>query len=236
MTLIACPHPTGYFYKRDDSKRLVKIPKGCGRWDCPYCGPIKKKRLLDRIAAYFSGHPNECRMLTLTLRSDLDDTKITMYWNRLKASLRKYGYKFAYAWFKQFTEKGTRHLHVLLDKYVPRKLIKRLWLKATDYTSYLVKINHRPIRSAAGYVSRYVTRDIQGEARYLPKEHRYQCSRDFNLPKVASSHEWGFEYDPDYQLRHDGPEDKMPSSRIAKLREKWNEMQASKHRPPESKQ
>lgn len=171
-------------------------------------------------------------MLTLTLAEDMDDTRITECWNRLKASLRKYGYRFAYVWFKEFTKKGRRHLHVLLDKFIRKGLIRRLWLKATENTSYIVKINRRPIRSAAGYCSKYVTKDIQHEDRYQYKERRYTCSRDFNIPKEARSPgEWGFEYDPEYQTRapHDGPEDKMPLSRIRQAREEWNRLQASKN-------
>lgn len=169
-------------------------------------------------------------MLTLTLADDVDDNRITEFWNRLKASLRKYGYRFAYCWFKEFTKKGRRHLHVLLDKFIRKGLIRRLWLKATDNTSYIVKINRRPIRSAAGYCSKYVTKDIQQETRYRRKERRYTCSRDFNIPKIVSSGEWAFEYDPEYLARvpHDGPEDHLPASAIRDLREKWNRLRSSK--------
>lgn len=222
-----CPYPTGYFYKRADTKRLVKVPKGCGRWDCPYCGERKKKKLLDRIATYFRAHPDQCRMLTLTLGDNYDDAQITEAWNRLKASLRKYGHRFAYCWFKEFTVKGRRHMHVLLDRFIPRKLIKRLWLRATEYTSYIVKINHRPIRSAAGYCSKYVTKDIQNEARYAYKERRYTFSRDFNLPREASTGEWAYEHDGG-KFRFQDPADKLPSSRIREIRQEWNDLQAKK--------
>lgn len=161
-------------------------------------------------------------MLTLTLSDEMDDARITECWNRLKASLRKYGYKFAYCWFKEFTKKGRRHLHVLLDKFVRKSLIRRLWLKATENTSYIVKINRRPIRSAAGYCSKYVTKDIQHETRYAYKERRYTFSRDFNIPKMESSGEWAFEYDNGAFMKKD---DKMPESRLSKLREKWNDLQ-----------
>lgn len=134
-------------------------------------------------------------MLTLTLADNIDDTRITEFWNRLLASLRKYGIKFAYVWFKEFTIKGRRHLHVLLDKYVKKSLIRRLWYAATEQTSYLVKINHRPIRTAAGYVSKYVTKGIQHEKRYKHKERRYSFSRAFNYVKAVKSLEWGFELD-----------------------------------------
>lgn len=167
-------------------------------------------------------------MLTLTLGDNFDDTQITEAWNRLKASLRKYGYKFAYCWFKEFTQRGRRHMHVLLDRFIPRKLIKRLWIKATEYTSFLVKINQRPIRSAAGYCSKYVTKDIQHEARYLYKERRYTFSRDFNLPHEPPTGEWAYEHDGG-KFQAKDPADKISSSRIHELRQKWNELQEKRH-------
>lgn len=134
-------------------------------------------------------------MLTLTLQENVDDSNLMMFWNRLRASLRKYGVKFQYLWIKEFQKNGQRHLHVLLDKWVRKGLIKRLWLKATDYTSYIIKINHRPIRTAAGYVSKYITKDVQREERYNPGERRYSFSRGFNLPPREKSEEWAFELD-----------------------------------------
>lgn len=165
-------------------------------------------------------------MLTLTLADNIDDHQITAYWNRLKASLRKHGIRFAYAWFKEFTEKGRRHLHVLLDRYVRKGLIKRLWLKATENTSYIVKINHRPIRSAAGYVSKYVTKGIQNETRYDYKERRYTCSRAFNMPKEPPTGEWGFEYDGGRFLN-------VPQTTpLQRAREEWARLRAGD--PPRS--
>jgi len=134
-------------------------------------------------------------MLTLTLSDTIDDKRITEFWHRLQNSLKKYGLRFAYVWIKEFTKKGRRHLHVMLDRFIKKSLIKRLWIKATEGTSYIVKINHRPIRSASGYISKYVTKDVQNEQRYMPKERRYTFSHDFNLPKAQKSDEWGFEMD-----------------------------------------
>lgn len=134
-------------------------------------------------------------MLTLTLADNIDDTRIMEFWNRLKAALRKHGIKFEYAWTKELTIRGKRHLHVLLDRFIKKSLIRRLWRYATEGTSYIVKINHRPIRSAAGYISKYVTKDICGKHDFQPRERRIGFSRGFNLPKNESTGEWAFELD-----------------------------------------
>lgn len=226
ITLIACPHPIGYFYKRADSKRLEKHPKGCGRWDCPYCGERKKRKLLDRIGKYYRAHPDQCRLLTLTLADNVDDERITEFWHRLQNSLKKYGIKFAYCWFKEFTKNGRRHLHVLIDKFIKKSLIKRLWLKATEGTSYIIKINHRPIRSAAGYISKYITKDVQKEGRYKRKERRYSFSHDFNEPKAMSTGEWAVEIDFGAFLN-------VPlATPLQQAREEWNRLRAED--PPRS--
>lgn len=134
-------------------------------------------------------------MLTLTLGDNIDDNRITEFWHRLLASLRKYGIQFQYVWMKEFTKRGRRHMHVILDRFVKRTLIEKLWRSATEQTSYRVRINHRPIRSAAGYVFKYVSKGLQNEKRYRHKERRYSFSRGFNYEKAAKSHEWGFELD-----------------------------------------
>lgn len=145
-------------------------------------------------------------MLTLTLNDLTDDTRITEFWNRLKASLRKYGIVFEYVWMKEFTKRGRRHLHVLLDRFVRKSLIRRLWKFATEGTSYVISINHRPIRSAAGYISKYITKGLVKEHRYRLKERRYSFSRGFCLPKTPATGEWAFELDFGNFLKDDTPE------------------------------
>lgn len=192
------------------------MPKGCGKWDCPYCGPRKKKKLLDRVATYFAGHPGECRHLTLTLSDKYDDEQITKAWNRLKASLRKYNIILSYVWIKEFTIKGRRHMHLLIDQFIPKTLLSRLWYLATNETSFVVQINRRPIYNAAGYISKYVTKDVQNETRFKHKERRYGFSRTMCLPKKVKTGEWAFEMD--YGLY-----EKSQKRGLTDLRLAWND-------------
>lgn len=144
-------------------------------------------------------------MLTLPLADQANDELITVYWHRFLASLRKYGIKPEYVWLKELNKRGRRHLHVLLNCYVKKGLAKRLWYAATNQTSYIVKINHRPIKSAAGYIAKYVTKDIEGSHAFKPKERRYSFSRGFCQPRLPTSGEWAFEMDYGAFLEQDKP-------------------------------
>lgn len=93
-------------------------------------------------------------------------------------------------------------MHLIINRFVPKVLIEKLWRKATLGTSFKVSINRRPIRSAAGYLSKYITKDVQHEARYKRGERRYGCSRDMPTLTLPSTGEWRFEMD--YELYYKG--------------------------------
>lgn len=192
-----CPNPTGYYYKRTDSKRLVKIPKGCGRWDCPYCGAIKKRRELDRISLFFALARARARFLTLTLGDTAQPERLMWYYHRFIANLLKYGYKFQYYWVKEFMKNGRRHLHVIIDHFIPKNVIVGCWYNATRKTSFVAKINSRTIHNAAGYMFKYMGKELT-TAKFKRYERRVGCSRGFRIPeaKKTTSGQWAFAYKP----------------------------------------
>lgn len=174
-----CPNCGGYL-RDHETGELIKLP--CNRWTCPYCGEIKKYRLLDDIGhgggvVQLAGR--RWRFLTLTLSLHVDDRKIDLFWARFRATLAKHGYKPTYFKIKEFTEKNRRHIHALLDVFIPWNLIKHAWYEATEKTSYIVFIKKTQVKSAAGYMAKYLTKQTVQSESYDKGERRYSFSRDF---------------------------------------------------------
>jgi len=179
-----CPQPIGVF--KTETGQVVGLAP-CKRWDCPHCGDVKKSQVLDRAKNGFlnaEGGGYRVRFLTLTLEGQAHEWDIGKYWNRLRASLRRHGFKFyRYFWVKERGAKSGRiHMHILIDAYVPVKLIKRLWFLATDRTSYIVDIRapkHGNLNSVAGYMAKYMTKAV--EAHIGKKQRRFGFSRHRNF-------------------------------------------------------
>ncbi len=173
-----CVHPIGFF-KNDKGE---EIHADCKMWSCPWCGRWKKKRVLDQIYYGFKGFRVRC--LVLTEKAYTEQSKeIMQHWAKLRAVLHKKGYKFRYFWVKEFTVAGTRHLHILLSVYIPRAVIQAAWERITEYTAYIVWINQSGIRKAAGYMSKYMTKDMT-DSRFGVHERRYGCSQK-HFPKIV---------------------------------------------------
>lgn len=206
-----CPTPSGYFHLPDGRK----IPASCRSWTCPVCGQVKKNEIMDRVkmgcnnllvkkgvVAYTPGGPDApiWRFLTLT-QSTRDDSDIMDDWNRLRSSLSGCGYKIEYFLTKEFTTKGKRHLHVLIDCWIPQKLLKRLWYKATGGKSYIVHITRWNAHHPAAYMTKYMTKSV-GEFRFAKRERRYTSSRGF-LPSMADIRKWNGLDEPPKGARYD---------------------------------
>lgn len=204
-----CPFPIGLF---KNHKTGEEVFASCRQWGCPVCGPVKKNQLLDRVKKGFTPDvplipaedeeyeeikPYNVRMLTLTLRAGTDDTQITKYWNTLRTELKDAGFKLGrFFWTKEFTKRGTRHLHVLIDCYIPRIVIRKLWKRITG-GSYIVHISRMRVKNPAGYASKYLTKGFS-EGEFKKYERRYGCSRHFPPSRVrASDGTWEFRWNPE---------------------------------------
>lgn len=173
-----CPNPIGIF-KTEAGIPVAYAP--CKRWDCPHCGDVKKSQVLDRAKwGFHDAGGFRVRFLTLTLEGQAHEWDMGKYWNRLRASLRKCGFKFyRYFWVKERgVISGHIHMHVLIDAYVPQKLIKKYWYLATDKTSYIVDIRaprHKKMENVAAYMMKYMTKAL-----HVPlgkKQRRFGFSR-----------------------------------------------------------
>lgn len=139
------------------------------------------------------------RFLTLTQRTD-DPTPIMKAWARFRAYMKKKGYEFDFFLVKEFTKKGKRHLHVLINRYIPSRVVMHAWRLATGGYSYIVKITRREIKNAAGYMTKYMTKTMH-EGMFRRKERRYSCSRRyFREARLALVHispvKFRYDYNP----------------------------------------
>lgn len=166
---------------------LGSIRKACNQWDCPSCGERKKNKLIDgirdgalRIVSDTSLPANQrvLRHLVLTFQTD-DDTPPGLALARFRSALYKAGYNnLRFLWTKEFTRRGKRHFHILLNRHIPHSLLKHFWSNATDRKSFYVYITRADtnIRNAGAYLAKYVSKSIHSR-RFRKKEHRYGHDR-----------------------------------------------------------
>lgn len=114
--------------------------------------------------------------------------------------MRKKGITFDFFLVKEFTKKGKRHLHVLINCYIPSRVVMYAWRLATDGNSFVTKIARREIKNAAGYMTKYMTKTME-IGLFRRRERRYSCSRNyFKQARLAvafiSTHRFRYDYNP----------------------------------------
>lgn len=186
MKQTKCPNPIGVV-KNESDGTLFEL--GCGKWSCPHCSKIKKNRLLDRVRVGFSGHRVRHFVLTELKGAGSKESDISLHWARLRASLAKYGFKgYKFFWTKEFAPlKGDmspnpklyRHMHLMISTYIPKSLIERLWLRATEETAGIVRQRDHGfvVHNPAGYLAKYMSKGFR-EAPFEKNERRYGLSRN----------------------------------------------------------
>lgn len=198
-----CSNPIGLFRGPEGQA----IPAPCKSWSCPDCAKVKKNQVLDRAQAGYQevqAKGGRVRALCLTLGPKAENSEMGKYFARFRAWLakpRKHRKKFRsyrhinYFWTKEFQENGQLHLHLLIDAYIPVALIRKAWKWATRGTSKIVFITamNREIYHPAGYMTKYMTKEIAQNGKFRRKERRFGFSRGlFKLaPKQPTG--WTFE-------------------------------------------
>lgn len=165
---MTCPNPIGVFFTQDGRE----LPAPCNRWDCPVCSKVKKNKVLDRVQRGFQHiqlKGGRVRALCLTIGPRGHNEDFTKYFARFRAWLakpRKHGKKFRayrninYFWTKEYQpDTGKLHMHLLIDAYIPWKLIRKAWKWATYGTGQNVDIRMTTdVQKPGGYMTKYMTK------------------------------------------------------------------------------
>lgn len=199
LILTNCPSPVGLLHTFDvaTGEYMGSIPKACERWDCPVCGQRKKNMLIDGIRdgalriVQDTNLPDTERVLrhvVLTFATS-DDTPPGLAFSRFRAGIAKAGIKnLRYLWVKEFTRKGKRHFHLLINRHIEHSLLKHLWSNATDRKSfyvYITRADHN-IRNAGAYLGKYVAKGLHSR-KFRRRERRYSSDRKTDWTPALTS-------------------------------------------------
>jgi len=161
-------------------KHLI-IPARCGRWKCPYCGPIKARSYLRRILA---AKPE--RLITLTCKPGAFPTPqsaakaLKRAWSRFVDHERKAGRRIEYCISLQWHRNGWPHYHILqFGSYVPHHDLSR-WMERTCSSPIVDLRSIKNSPQATHYATRYTLRDARNAA----------IHQDHVAPISASRHFW----------------------------------------------
>lgn len=210
---MTCPNPIGVFFTQDGKE----VPAPCGKWDCPVCGKVKKNKVLDRVQRGFQQAQqggSRVRALCLTIGPKGKNEDFTKYFARFRAWLakpRKHGKKFRayrninYFWVKEYQpDTGKLHMHLLIDAYIPWKLIRKAWKWATYGTGINADIRLTDdVQKPGGYMTKYMTKagmKVPGRRYGLSQGRmgglKYRLSRSFDHKQGLSGGLYGFYQEP----------------------------------------
>ena len=156
-------------------------PLACKRWECRTCGQKKMRATIARIHKGMAGG-GTCRFFTITSPGgeDTDTTykQLPKRWKRLHERIaRRFG-RIEYVTVVEAQKRGAAHLHVVYrGPFIPQR-----WLSRAAEAAGFGRIAdiRRPPRAIAGYVAKYLAKDLgasgvrrpDGSAFRLPKYFR----------------------------------------------------------------
>lgn len=206
---MTCRNPIGVYYDDEGNE----IPAPCGKWGCQDCGPVKKNQVLDRAGrgcTVLQNRGRRIRALCLTLGPEAKNELMGEYFARFRAWLAKPRVKnkkkkkgkqvtrakrsyrgINYFWTKEFQPStGQLHLHVLIDAYIHVSELRKAWKWATYGTStiiFITKINNE-IYNPAGYMTKYMAKELEQNGQFRKGERRFGFSRGWNSPFLLRSY------------------------------------------------
>ena len=179
-----CPNPARGMYLRNtvDGRKLLL---NCNKYQCPYCGKFKARKLYAGMLKYFKQF-EYIRLWTLTLSSRFLSSKLEHYkilqetWRRFMIEIRRnkilsksqrdiqYVRVSEYhdgkkGFYNDVNNKGYIHFHILVTQYIPvalcQSLLNHITFELTGIQEKIFNINMKGMtahENAAHYVVKYV--------------------------------------------------------------------------------
>lgn len=149
--------------KKTGRKMYKHARLDCKTYGCSYCGERKVKRIKKAIIKQATNFKLQ-RMLTLTLNpqncSAQDSIEHIRYcWSELRTYLKRlHGETIVFIAVIELQKNGYAHLHILVDRFIRKDWISQAWhnLGAGE----IVDIMYVDIHRIAGYLTKYVTKDM----------------------------------------------------------------------------
>lgn len=183
-----------------DDGRLGVLRLLCGRYLCPVCGPVRGRKVRRGLVAAALRH-RLVRIVTLTLEparvwaSGLEPhAYLKRCFNRLRYRWRKaYPKGVQYIAVVEHHKSGMPHLHLLVSRFVPQRVLKGWWRRAGG--GYEVRISYRDPGRAGRYLAKYITKQLYLEMSGQltpPRSRRWQVSRGIKVfpPRELREKAW----------------------------------------------
>ena len=143
-----------------------------------------RQNLVEEIGRICRERPDMSRLLTLTLdMTKVPDSAeahkyITQRWNALRTRLKREVGDFSYIWVREEQKNGAPHLHAIVSRYLPQKVVSRSWSDLGGGEVVDIRKVDR-VEKAAHYVGKYLTKEAFTD---LPDGiQRYNSSADLEL-------------------------------------------------------
>lgn len=131
----------------------------CNTLVCPDCAKRRRARIASKIRYFLVSHPN-AYLITLTLKQGTHRIgEIMLFWKRLRARLWKIGVEFKFLLVREFTRKGTEHLHILVSRRLNIALVRKIWHEITG-DSFVIDAR-KADEGAIGYLSKYLAKNCE---------------------------------------------------------------------------
>jgi len=169
-----CRRTQGMYLFNKSTKKIKYV--NCKAYICEFCGVLKIQKFRNALKMYLSSW-KFIRLFTFTqhtpdkLSVSKQNKNFSKAWQlfvknvRRDKSLSKKQIDFQYVKIVEFTERGYIHYHVVIDSFLPIKIIRRLWDKALfDVFGFVggrgginIKVTQNS-NSCVKYLTKYITK------------------------------------------------------------------------------
>lgn len=185
---------------REDGEIQV-VALRCKTWGCRgFDGCAYRRAALYRSTVVQAAVKHKLRQfLTLTLDPQSANPwsieGLNYFWNRLLTVLRrKYGRGLCFIRFLDCRADGTVHLHIVLNRYLPKLMLQWQWRRITRSSRTVPIIKYVDESGVSAYLTNYLTGKLLMSAPLWVR--RVTCSRGIELLEKKTHTDWEFIREP----------------------------------------